>query len=157
MRSLESLAFFPSCSAKCWPCLMLQLSISLMEVFSTAGALAIEGVERRKGAVVREVEKEHITSIWQYKSLPVQGPNQKQILQCKKQGCWDNSWAIPHTWPPGELHRCFYCAFCLYTHFRSPSWGYAHQCSLRGLYRSTGPSQKWKMSAAVWKAGLNAD
>lgn len=37
----------------------------------------------------------------------------------QKQGCWENASAISHAWPLGEVHRCFCCNFCVYTHFQS--------------------------------------
>lgn len=99
---------------------MLQLSISLMEVFSSAGTLAIERIERRKRDLWEKLKKNIKLPSGNTSHFLCRLQIRNRFSNAQKQGCWDNSWAIPCTWPPGELHRCFYCAFCLYTHFKSP-------------------------------------
>lgn len=78
MYSLESFASFHPC----WPGIMLQLCSQTGAFSSAVFSPAVEGVERIKRAVVGELGKEHINSLWQHKSLPAQSPNQKQVPQC---------------------------------------------------------------------------
>ena len=119
--------------------------------------MGIEGVERKKRAVMEEIGKKTYKFPLTIQVTSCAGSKSETDPPMHRNKGAEITPGPFHT--PDSYRRSTGVSVVLfiYTHISNlqREGGCAHQCSLRGFYGNPGPSQEWKISVAVWKTGFN--